>query len=69
MPLLEVIQNRQISASIRLDEATEDTGPPTARAALLRRPLVVPDAFVEPGLERWRPSILEEIAEDDSAIG
>ncbi|MGW2651821.1 helix-turn-helix domain-containing protein [Streptomyces sp. NPDC001393] len=45
---------------IRLDEATEDTGPPTARAALIRRPVVVPDAFVEPGLERWRESMRKE---------
>lgn len=45
---------------MRLDEATARTGPPTARAALTGRPVLMRDAFAEPGLERWRANMASE---------
>lgn len=48
------------SAPMRLDEGTARSGPPTARAALTGLPVFVEDAFVEPGLDRWHPSMNSE---------
>jgi sugar diacid utilization regulator/GAF domain-containing protein len=45
---------------MRLDEATARTGPPTARAALTGRPVLMDDAFAEPGLDRWRANMARE---------
>jgi sugar diacid utilization regulator len=45
---------------MKLSEATPKSGPPTARAALMGTVVTVRDAFKEPGLERWRPSMGRE---------
>lgn len=45
---------------IEISEATARSGPPTARAVLTRLPVVVHDAFGEPGLERFLPSMRAE---------